>query len=42
MPEDTAEGAKEWAERDKQREAFVGKLQAVGKGPRRAALEGMG
>ena len=29
------------AEREKQREAFMGKLQAVGKDPR-AALEAMG
>ena len=45
LPEDTAEKAKEWAEgeveRQKQREGFMGKLQAVGENPR-AALEGMG
>jgi hypothetical protein len=45
LPEDTARRAKEWAEgegeREKQREAFLGKLHAVGKNPR-AALEGMG
>ncbi len=42
LPEDTAEMAKEWAEgeaeREKQREAFLGRLKAVGKDPR-AALE---
>jgi len=44
LPEDTAEKAKQWAEgeaeREKQREAFMGKLQAVGRDPR-AALQGM-
>ena len=44
LPEDTGERIREWAEgeeeRDKQREAFLGKLQAVGKDPR-AALEAM-
>lgn len=45
LPEDTAERAKVWAEeeaeREHKREAFRGKLEAVGKDPR-AALEGMG
>jgi len=45
LPEDTAERIKGWAEgeaeREKKREAFLGKLQAVAKDPR-AALEGMG
>jgi hypothetical protein len=45
LPEDTGERVKGWAEgeaeREKQREAFVGKLQAVAKNTR-AALEGMG
>jgi hypothetical protein len=45
LPEDTAEKTKEWAEgeaeRERQREAFMGKLQAVGKDPR-AALKKMG
>ncbi len=45
LPEDTSERAKEWVEdeveRQKQREAFLGKLQTVGEDPR-AALEGMG
>ncbi|MDQ3865123.1 MAG: hypothetical protein M3317_16805 [Actinomycetota bacterium] len=45
LPEDTAEKAKEWAEgeaeREKERDAFLGKLQAVEKDPR-AALKGMG
>jgi hypothetical protein len=40
LPEDTAMKAKEWAqgeaEREKQREAFMGRLQAVGKDPRAA------
>ena len=40
LPEDTAEKAKEWAEgeaeREKEREAFMGKLRAVGKDPRAA------
>ena len=40
LPEDTSERAKEWAEgeaeRDKQREAFMGKLQAAAKDPRAA------
>src|SRR5919112_927375 len=44
LPEDMPEQAREWAEgeaeREKQREAFMGKLQAVGKDPR-AALEEM-
>jgi hypothetical protein len=43
LPEDTVEKAKEWAEgeaeREKQREAFMGKLQAVGKDPRAAVEE---
>ena len=42
LPEDTAERVKGWAEgeaeREKQREAFLGRLKAVGKDPR-AALE---
>jgi hypothetical protein len=42
LPEDTAEKTKEWAEgeaeREKQREEFMGKLRAVGKDPR-AVLE---
>jgi hypothetical protein len=45
LPEDTAEKAKESVERaaktEKERKAFVGKLQAVGKDPR-AALEEIG
>ncbi len=45
LPEDTPERAKESAEseaeRQKQREAFMGKLRAVGKDPR-AALENTG
>ena len=45
LPEDMPELVREWAEgeaeREKQREAFMGKLQAVGKDPM-AALEGMG
>jgi hypothetical protein len=45
LPEDTSERAKEWVEdeveRQKQREAFLGRLKAVGEDPR-AALEGMG
>ena len=45
LPEDTAEKVKEWAEveaeREKQREALMGKLRAVGKDPR-AVLEEMG
>lgn len=45
LPEDTAGKAKEWAEkegeREKQREAFIGRLQSVEKDPR-AALEVMG
>ena len=45
LPEDTRERVKGWAEdeaeREKQREAFMGRLQAVGKDPR-AALETMG
>jgi hypothetical protein len=45
LQEDTAEHIKEWAEgeaeREKQREAFMGKLRAVSKDPR-AALEEMG
>ena len=44
LPEDTGERVKGWAEvdaeREKQREAFMGRLQAVGKDPR-AALETM-
>ena len=40
LPEDASEKAKEWAEgeseRERQREAFMGKLQAVGKDPRTA------
>jgi hypothetical protein len=42
LPDDTAERVKGWAEgevqREKQREAFLGRLKAVGKDPR-AALE---
>jgi hypothetical protein len=45
LPGDIAERVKGWAEgeakREKQREAFLGRLQAVGKDPR-AALEEMG
>ena len=41
LPEDTAEKAKEWAEKEGEREAFMGKLQAAGKDPR-AALKGLG
>jgi len=45
LPEDTSERGKGWAEeeaeREHKREAFMGKLEAVGKDPR-AALEGMG
>jgi hypothetical protein len=45
LPEDTAKKAKEWAEgeaeRGRQKEAFMGRLQAVGEDPR-AALEEMG
>jgi len=45
LPEDMPEQVRKWAEgeaeREKQREAFMGKLGAVGKDPR-AALEGMG
>ena len=44
MPGDTAERVKERAageaEREKQREAFIGRLQAVGEDPR-AGLEAM-
>jgi hypothetical protein len=44
LSEDTAERVKGWAEgeaeREKQREAFLGRLKAVGNDPR-AALEGM-
>jgi predicted RecB family endonuclease len=44
LPEDTAEKVKEWAEgeaeRERQREAFMGRLRAVDKDPR-AALEAM-
>jgi len=44
LPEDTGERVRGWAEdeveRQKQREAFMGRLQAVEKDPR-AALEGM-
>ena len=42
LPEDTPRQVREWAEgeaeREKQREAFLGRLKAVGKDPR-AALE---
>jgi hypothetical protein len=45
LPDGTAEKAKEWAEgeaeRERQRETFMGRLQAVGKDPR-AALEETG
>jgi hypothetical protein len=41
LPEDTSERVKEWAQKEAEREAFMGKLQAVEKDPR-AALEGMG
>ncbi len=45
MPEDTGERVRRWAEgeaeREKQKEAFLGKLKAVSKNPR-AALEEMG
>ena len=45
LPQDTAKKAKEWAEgeaeREKQREALLGRLRAVGKDPM-AALEEMG
>ena len=45
LPEDLGERVREWtegeSEREKQREAFIGKLQAVSKDPR-AVLEGMG
>jgi len=41
LPEDMPERARERAEGDKQREAFMGKLQAVSKDPR-AALEETG
>ena len=45
LPGDIAERVKGWAEgeaeREKQREAFLGRLQAVGKDPT-AALEAMG
>ena len=45
LPEDVEERIKEWAEgeaeRERQREAVMGKLRAVGKDPR-AALEEMG
>ena len=45
LPDDTAERIKGWAEgeaeREKQREAFLGRLQAVGKDPG-VALEAMG
>jgi hypothetical protein len=45
LPEDTGQRAKEWAEgeaeREKQREEFMGRLRAVGKDPR-LALEAMG
>ena len=44
LPEDTAERAREWAEgeaqQEKEREAFMGKLQALQK-DLRAALEAM-
>jgi hypothetical protein len=44
QPEDMGERVKEWAEgeaeREKEREAFMERLRAVGKDPR-AALEGM-
>ena len=44
VPEDMTERIKEWAdgevEREKERETFMGKLQAVGKDPR-AALDTM-
>ena len=44
LPEDTSERAREWAEgeaeREKQREAFMGRLKAVGEDSR-AGLEGM-
>jgi hypothetical protein len=33
LPEDTAEKAKEWAEGERQREEFMGRLRAVGKDP---------
>ena len=45
LPEDMRERVRGWAEveaeREKQREAFMGRLRAVGKDPR-AALEEMG
>jgi hypothetical protein len=45
LPKDMGERVKEWAEdeteREKQREMFMGRLQAVGKDPREA-LEAMG
>jgi hypothetical protein len=45
LPEDTGQRIRGWAEgeaeREKQRDAFVGKLQAVGRDPR-AALKKMG
>ena len=45
LPEDTPERTKEWAvgesEREKEREAFMGRLQAVGEDPK-AVLEEMG
>jgi len=45
LPEDTGERVRQWAEgeaeRERQREAFMGKLTAVGKDPR-ATLEEMG
>jgi hypothetical protein len=41
LPEDTAEKAKEWAEKEAERERVMGRIAAVGKNPR-AALEGIG
>ena len=45
LPEDTGQRVRQWAEdeaeREKQREAFLGKLGAVVKDPR-TVLEGMG
>jgi hypothetical protein len=45
LPKDIEERARQWAkdesEREKEREAFMGKLQAVGKDPR-AAVEEIG
>jgi hypothetical protein len=45
LPKDIEERARQWAkdesEREKEREAFMGKLQALGKDPR-AAVEEIG